>query len=102
MEYKIWYSVENCGDGSAYPKFCESEELAEIHQEYLDEGWGEPCVGFVMVESESPIIIRGVLTVDKMIEKAEEEITNKYWKKWQIDNSREKLTKLKKLREKPK
>ena len=47
---KFWYSVRNGGDGSAYPTFFESEELAELDQEYLDEGWGESCTGYLEVE----------------------------------------------------
>lgn len=42
---KIYYSVSNGGDGSAYPHFFESEVLANIHQEYQSEGWGESCTG---------------------------------------------------------
>lgn len=40
MKLKIFYSVQNGGDGSAYPKLMESKELAEFDQEYMDEGWG--------------------------------------------------------------
>jgi len=29
MITKIWYSVQNCGDGSAYPMLC-SEALTEL------------------------------------------------------------------------
>jgi hypothetical protein len=36
----IYYSIRNGGDGSAYPYFYESEELAEWDQEHLTEGWG--------------------------------------------------------------
>ena len=42
---KIYYSVSNGGDGSAYPHFFESELLANIHQDSLSEGWGESCTG---------------------------------------------------------
>lgn len=57
----LYYSVSNGGDGSAYPKFSLSKELADIHQDIQDElgeGWGEPCVGAISLESESPITIR--------------------------------------------
>ena len=50
---KIWYSVMNCGDGSAYPKFFESEELAEWHQEHEVEGWGEPCTGDLEIKGDN-------------------------------------------------
>lgn len=46
----LYYSVENCGDGSAYPRWFETEELADWHQNHLDEGWGESCTGTIVVE----------------------------------------------------
>lgn len=81
MITKIWYSVQNGGDGSAYPELMESEGLAEIDQEWMDEGWGEPCVGCIVVESTNPIIVRSVTTVDSAIRDVEEELTSDYMKK---------------------
>ncbi len=49
----IFYSVQNGGDGSAYPQFMESKELAEWDQDHMDEGWGESCDGSLVVESDS-------------------------------------------------
>lgn len=46
-KYELWYSVENGGDGSAYPIFFNSKDNAEQHQENLDEGWAEDCSGAV-------------------------------------------------------
>ena len=40
-ELKLWYSVQNGGDGSAYPNFMESEALTVFDQDNADEGWGE-------------------------------------------------------------
>lgn len=57
----LYYSVSNGGDGSAYPKFSLSKELADIHQDMeseLGEGWGESCVGEITLESKSPIIVK--------------------------------------------
>lgn len=42
--------MENGGDGSAYPKWFNTESLAEWHQLHLDEGWGESCTGSIVVE----------------------------------------------------
>jgi len=50
---KIYYSVKDGGDGSAYPEFFDSDELADWHQEHLDEGWGEPCTGVLEVEGDN-------------------------------------------------
>ena len=49
----LWYSVENCGDGSAYPRWFDTEELADWHQSHLDEEWGEDCVSFIEVEGDN-------------------------------------------------
>ena len=53
MKLEIWYSIENGGDGSAYPCFFESEKLAEWHQDHLSEGWGEPCTGSITIEGDN-------------------------------------------------
>lgn len=82
MVTKIWYSVQNGGDGSAYPELMESEELAELDQDWMDEGWGEPCVGCIVVDSESPIIVRSVTTIDDAIKEIEEELNSDYMKKY--------------------
>jgi len=49
QEIEIFYSVGNGGDGSAYPIFLESEELARWDQDHMDEGWGEPCCGSLTI-----------------------------------------------------
>jgi hypothetical protein len=49
METIVYYSVQNGGDGSAYPQFMESAELAEWDQEHMDEGWGEACTGSLRI-----------------------------------------------------
>lgn len=54
----LHYSVRNGGDGSAYPTFMSSAELAEYDQTNMDEGWGESCTGSITVESDSPIIVK--------------------------------------------
>ncbi len=46
----IYYSVENGGDGSAYPKWFDTEKLAQWHQDHLYECWGESCTGSISVE----------------------------------------------------
>jgi len=46
----IHYSVQNGGDGSAYPKFMASKKLAEWDQDHMDEGWGESCDGTLEIE----------------------------------------------------
>ncbi len=49
----IYYSMQNCGDGSAYPVLFDTEELAKWHQDHLREGWGESCVGNIVVEGDN-------------------------------------------------
>lgn len=73
---KLYYSVQSGGDGSAYPRFSLSEELVEIDQEieseFIREGWGESCTGFIELESESNIKIiapeiENVITKESLI-----------------------------------
>ena len=61
-ELKIYYSIHNAGDGSAYPIFLESRELANWDTNHLDEGWGEDCDGWIIVESETPMVCGEVVT----------------------------------------
>lgn len=50
----MYYSVENCGDGSAYPRWFDTKELAEWHQDHLGEDcWGEPCTGEIVAEGDN-------------------------------------------------
>lgn len=44
---RIWYAIENCEDGSAYPRWFLTEAEAEDHQENQYEPWGESCIGEV-------------------------------------------------------
>ena len=43
----VWYSIDNCGDGSAYPIWFLTKQEAQTHQEKMSEGWGESCIGSV-------------------------------------------------------
>src|SRR4051812_36363537 len=61
-ELTLHYSVQNGGDGSAYPKFMSSAKLAEYDQEHMDEGWGESCTGSITLESDSPITVKEEIT----------------------------------------
>lgn len=74
MKYKlkIHYSVEDHGDGSAYPRFFSSEKLAYLHQENLDPGWGEPCVGSITVTSDSPITCSNLTSREDLLKDVEE------------------------------
>lgn len=47
VKTEVWFSIENCGDGSAYPKWFLTEEDADWDQEHACEGWGETCIGGV-------------------------------------------------------
>ncbi len=54
-KHAVWYSVQNGGDGSAYPMFLSSQRLAEWDQSHMDEGWGESCTGSLIVEAEGEV-----------------------------------------------
>ena len=101
MQTKIFYSIQNGGDGSAYPHWFESKELAELDQEYLDEGWGESCTGSITIEHDGPIkIVDEIATVDGVIAEVEEELAEEYHSAFYIKHLREKLEALKELKEK--
>jgi hypothetical protein len=66
-ETTIYYSVRNCGDGSAYPSFFANERMAEFDQENQSEGWGEPCTGSLTIEHEGEIVVKGLTTLEDMV-----------------------------------
>jgi len=75
MITKIWMSMQNCGDGSAYPKFMESEALCELDQRSMDEGWGEDCIDSITIRHEGSIIIEDkIYTVADVIEEVKEDM----------------------------
>jgi hypothetical protein len=76
MKTKFYYSVGNGGDGSAYPQFFETEELAEWDQEFLLEGWGESCVSYFEVEHDGPIKGLGITTAEECLEELLEELSD--------------------------
>ncbi|MBT4207149.1 hypothetical protein HOE22_02265 [Candidatus Woesearchaeota archaeon] len=94
---RLHYSVESGGDGSAYPIFMESEELTQWHQNNMDEGWGEPCNGYIDLESESPIICKETITtIDDMIEDIENSLS--YCCDTNKESYEKQLTELKKMK----
>lgn len=74
MKTTIYYSVQNCGDGSAYPSFFESQELADLDQEYQVEGWGEPCTGSITIDSDGPFTSKDVQSKEDVLKEMKEEI----------------------------
>lgn len=73
MKTRFYYSVINGGDGSAYPIFMESKELAEFDQDHQIDGWAENCSGFVEIEHDSPIKLCGVvITIEEYIKDTQE------------------------------
>lgn len=55
MKLKLYYSVQNGGDGSAHPKLMESMELARFDQQHMLDSWGEDCVGTITLKSDTTI-----------------------------------------------
>lgn len=50
----IYYSVSNGGDGSAYPKFFKTLEMASWHQDTFEmDSWGEECVGSLSINGDN-------------------------------------------------
>jgi len=52
---KLYYYVQNGGDGSAIVRFCESRELAELLDRNQSEGWGESSVGEVPSQAQETV-----------------------------------------------
>jgi len=95
MITKIWYSVGNGGDGSAYPYWFESEELAVLDQDYMDEGWGECCVGSLDIEHEGPIkVLDKVITAEMVRDELQVSITKTYYSVYEIERMKEHLEKV--------
>ena len=53
MKKIIYYSVQNGGDGSAYPHFVETQKLADFDQNHMSEGWGESCTGELVIKGDN-------------------------------------------------
>lgn len=64
MKTKFFYSIRNCGDGSAALSWMESQKLVQWDQEHMDEGWGESCDGYIEVESDCPITTTENITTE--------------------------------------
>ena len=77
MKYTIYYSVNNGGDGSAYPVFFLNQRCADIHQDLLNEfcdGWGEDCTGEISFDTEGPVIFdKHVMTTADYIKELEDD-----------------------------
>lgn len=66
---KVYYSVRNCGDGSAYPKFFQDKRVAEYHQEiWEEEGWGEPCTGSLEIKGDNIVVPAAMTATEFLIE----------------------------------
>ncbi len=79
MEKTIYYSIQNGGDGSAYPKFFEDMQCAELDQELMEEGWGEPCVGEISAQSNGEITFdNSVTTRAQFIKELKEELKDSW------------------------
>lgn len=44
---KVWYSPQDCGDGSVCLRWFLSRDRARYDQENMDPTWGEDCSGSV-------------------------------------------------------
>jgi hypothetical protein len=80
---KVWFSIHDGGDGSAYPHWFLTEETAEYDQQQMENGWGESCIGSVETYEGSNIHQSATKNdmrneVKRIIELLMEE-KNKYW-----------------------
>ena len=70
---EVFYSIMDCGDGSAYPKWFLTDEEAEKDQEVSVEetgsGWGESCTGMVETFEGSNIHKEAVENSKELVER---------------------------------
>lgn len=57
----IYYSIQNGGDGSAYPLFLSTSKLARWDQDHMDEGWGESCDGSLTILTKNDVVVAEML-----------------------------------------
>ena len=76
---KIYYYLQNNGDGTATPMFCESKEVADIMEEFDVErsgmGWGDSCIGYLEVAGDN-LIPNYDWTTNSAILEVKEELEN--------------------------
>lgn len=93
VKLKVYYSISNGGDGSAYPHFSLDERLVDIHQKLVNmgEGWGEDCTGFLELESSTLINLVGKynLSRDSLLEDVNYMLESKYTDKEFISELKE-------------
>ncbi len=76
MKTELFYVCINGGDGSAYPSFVESKELAQWIEENESEGFTE-AAGSLTLNSDSPIDVDGLETKESyFLENVGDEWTN--------------------------
>jgi hypothetical protein len=88
MKTKLWYNIQNGGDGSVFLRWFESKELSEIDEEFMDEGWGECSVDCIVIESDSPIRIARSFGTVCTIESVEAELIKTLGENWYSDQTR--------------
>lgn len=62
MKHRLYYNIQNGGDGSVSLELFESKELANWDEDHMSEGWGEPSVSWLDIESDGPINVDGTTT----------------------------------------
>ena len=66
-KHTIHYNVQNGGDGSAYPRFFNSAKLAAWDESRAQDGWGEPSVGSLDIDSDGPIKVSKLTTPESYL-----------------------------------
>lgn len=82
MKTELWYSVQNGGDGSAYPQLMESEAQCELDQRFMQDGWGESCVGCFVVESDGPVVVKSVVIIAAQRKQIAEQLNEDHMRKY--------------------
>ena len=64
MKRIIYYSIQDGGDGSAYPILLDTKELAQWDQDQMTEAWAEDCWGEFVLRSDRTITCEESLSVN--------------------------------------
>lgn len=67
MKHNIYYVIFDAGDGSVYARFYDNKKLAAHIEEKQEEGFAEPSLSLLTIESKDSIKIEKLITPEKYL-----------------------------------
>ena len=99
MKIKIWYILEHDGDGTIHPIFMENQGLCDIERKYSHDYWYENTTDYITIDSESPIVVEEVVTVQQYFEDIQKHLNNSFLNKKSKEELKNKYEAIKELME---